>query len=733
MQAQLALARHVIDELAAYGEPLAAETIATIDSLIAGGGASAAWDALTAALAPRLLLVASVNPEGQVGLSVGPAKRELVQGGYRLYLARIDNPSGAPGRFAVHSPESIAVNGIDPSPPNQAPMGAPAAIATSVGDMAARWLDLGVLDAKQLPAALLPLPVDFKLLQIYARDAGVHAAHISADAGAGRQASGGNDTVLVDFSVLAGQAVTVAVRDVDGAPVTCSLLVTDAQGRVYPSQTRRDLPDMYFQRRIYRADGETLSLPAGEYRVEATRGPEYLLEAGSRRVQAQGTTRWEIALRRWIDPRVHGWYSGDHHIHAAGCAHYMQPTEGVGPDVMARQVRGEGLSIGSVLTWGPGFYTQKLNFSGHDAALSSASMRLHYDLEVSGFPSSHCGHTVLLQMRGMDFPGTARIEEWPSSNAPVLRWARSQGAITGYAHSGWGLIVDSTELPNELMPAFDGIGANDYIATGPAGFVDFISACNTPLAAELNIWYHTLNAGLRTRLAGETDWPCIFDEAVGMGRSYVRIDGPLSYEAWCQGLKAGRTYVSDGRSHLMDFSVEAAGQRAVMGAADLALAKPQAVDIKVQVAARLEPAPTAATETIRALGPTDKPYWHLERARIGATRRVAVELLVNGRPVESREIEADGSIRAIGFSFQPRASCWLALRIRGSSHTNPIWVTVAGAPVRLRRSASWCRSAVDQCWGQKEVRIRESERAAEALVYDAARAYYERAMTESAD
>ena len=31
------------------------------------------------------------------------------------------------------------------------------------------------------------------------------------------------------------------------------------------------------------------------------------------------------------------------------------------------------------------------------------------------------------------------------------------------------------------------------------------------------------------------------------------------------------------------------------------------------------------------------------------------------------------------------------------------------------------------------MRIRESERAAEALVYDAARAYYERAMAESAD
>ena len=76
-------------------------------------------------------------------------------------------------------------------------------------------------------------------------------------------------------------------------------------------------------------------------------------------------------------------------------------------------------------------------------------------------------------------------------------------------------------------------------------------------------------------------------------------------------------------------------------------------------------------------------------------------------------------------------SCWLALRIRGSSHTNPIWVTIAGAPVRVRRSAAWCRRAVDQCWNQKRLRIRATESAAEALVYDAARAYYERMIIES--
>jgi hypothetical protein len=30
--------------------------------------------------------------------------------------------------------------------------------------------------------------------------------------------------------------------------------------------------------------------------------------------------------------------------------------------------------------------------------------------------------------------------------------------------------------------------------------------------------YHTLNAGFETRISGETDFPCIYGERVGIGR-----------------------------------------------------------------------------------------------------------------------------------------------------------------------------------------------------------------------
>jgi len=81
----------------------------------------------------------------------------------------------------------------------------------------------------------------------------------------------------------------------------------------------------FFQPQIYRADGETLLLPPGEYTVLCTRGPEYVAQT-RRFVVGSEPTEAAFTLTRWIDPAKRGWYSGDHHVHAAGCAHYDRPT-----------------------------------------------------------------------------------------------------------------------------------------------------------------------------------------------------------------------------------------------------------------------------------------------------------------------------------------------------------------------------------------------------------------------
>jgi hypothetical protein len=128
----------------------------------------------------------------------------------------------------------------------------------------------------------------------------------------------------------------------------------------------------------------------------------------------------------------------------------------------------------------------------------------------------------------------------------------------------------------------------------------------------------------------------------------------------------------------------------------------------------------------------ERPYWDIERARVGTTRNVRVELVVNGESVATKEIVANGEWKELTFEHDVERSSWLALRIFASSHTNPIFVLVDGAPIRAsRRSAEWCRKAVDRLWEMKSPKIRVEERAAAQKAYDEARGVYDRILRET--
>src|SRR5207253_6925903 len=67
------------------------------------------------------------------------------------------------------------------------------------------------------------------------------------------------------------------------------------------------------------------------------------------------------------------------------------------------------LSLHDALPICPCYYYQKQFFSGKDHPLSKPGELMHYDLEVSGFPSSHAGHLVLLGLTDQDYPHCVRI------------------------------------------------------------------------------------------------------------------------------------------------------------------------------------------------------------------------------------------------------------------------------------------------------------------------------------
>jgi hypothetical protein len=244
------------------------------------------------------------------------------------------------------------------------------------------------------------------------------------------------------------------------------------------------------------------------------------------------------------------------------------------------------------------------------------------------------------------------------------------------------------------------------------------------------MWYHTLNTGFRVRISGETDYPCIFDDRVGLARTYARLEGKLNFDDFVDRIKEGRSYVSDGKSHLVDFKVN--GVELGTQQSEVKLNGPQKVQIAARAAAYLPEVQDEIGAIIASRAPNLPPYWDVERARIGQSRKVAVELVVNGRPVDKQEILADGKWQELRFQRPIDRSSWVALRIAYTSHTNPLFVLVDGKPIRAsKRSAEWCRKGVDRCWEMKRARIRPEETKDAEAAYEKARQVYDRIIKES--
>ncbi|HZK65550.1 MAG TPA: CehA/McbA family metallohydrolase [Puia sp.] len=763
-QPLLSQAGRLADALYFLGSSLSPEDASKLDKLKSRRPDSSTTRAVQDILDAYCLAFVHINPETRVMVNRGPAKGILMQGGWTSYLIKVFNESGTNARLEVQSANAAPILYASANSPHAAPEH-----VLTQGQVANRFLEMQIFRNRPMEPNLSGLKLEYIILQIYSRDKGQREAEIGFNIGQGTQDIGYRNATSILFNIKPSVRVKLHVTDDNGEPVMGSFVITDGIERemeaglkdihpvdyrlvkakkefgflskkltgIYPLPSRRmalcdEYPDFFFEPQIYRSDGEHVFLSPGNYQFRFTRGPEYLMQTKQITIPSGvDSVEESFHLKRWINLNSLGWYSADHHLHAAGCSHYESPEEGVDPPAMFRQALGEDLDMATILSWGPGWYHQKKFFTGNIHPLSNGQNIMRYDVEVSGFPSSHAGHLVLLNLTEDDYPGSAKIEDWPSWTLPILSWAKAQGGLTGYAHSGWGLEPETptNDLPNYIMPKMDGIGANEYIVTVTQNAVDIFSAGDTPAPWELNMWYHTLNCGFRPRLSGETDFPCIFDGRVGIARSYFKPTDGLFYPGYIEAIKSGRSYISDGRSHIIDFSVN--GLEMGTHGSELALDQPGTIQVTAKVAAYLSPEQDEDGAAVAQRPLDEPPYWNTERARIKKTRRVPVELIVNGVPVDTMQVVADGKWTMLNFKYAIKRSSWVALRIFPSAHSNPVFVVVDRKPILIRESAEWCRKAVDKCWQTKEPNIRAEEREDAKAAYNKAREIYDEMIRES--
>lgn len=762
------------------GAPLPAETRKSLQSAAEALSAIA----IQAALDRHVLAAVSINPELRVKVMRGPGEAKIQQAGFTPCLIKVINNSTVTRKLRIGSPQAGPVY-------SGAALGILERQAqTELNDNenktgARRFLEVEMFDRSPMTSQLSGFEVEYLLALIYSSEAGKREATIVFDIGEGTQDLGFRSEVPILFEIKPAIPVELNIRDTDGSPTAARLEFRDADGRVYPPQAKRLAPDLFFQPQIYRHDGGTVLLPPGKLTLISSRGPEYRERTQEVVVKVEQPNRVRVELERWVAPMNYGFYCGDHHIHAAGCSHYDNPTQGVTPSDMFAQVKGEGLNVGCVLTWGPCFDHQRNFFSPVADEISEPNTVLKYDLEISGFGSAALGHVCLLDLNNQTYPGSngSKAEGWPSWTVPVMRWTKEQGGVTGYPHSALHVVPESAtkrlinsldqdddqridraeaanrllpesfreidadgdgqltereltlsneraanQLPNVALPAMDGGGAMEIFVSTAEGVCDFISAMDTARIPEWNTWYHIMNCGFPLTLSGETDFPCMSSRRVGQGRVYVHMGNveAVDFSSWCKNVAAGKSYVSDGYAHALAFQVNGRPP----GAAAVELEAKGNVEVTTSVAFAPEQPMAVAYGTLMPAGGRrvvgDTINLHAPRDS-GVTRGGSrlVEVIVNGKVAASKQVPADGAVHDLSFEVAVGRSSWIAIRQFPQLHTNAVKVMIGGQPVRASQtSALWCAESIRLLWQNRRRFIKEEERPAARETYERAIATY---------
>jgi hypothetical protein len=189
----------------------------------------------------------------------------------------------------------------------------------------------------------------------------------------------------------------------------------------------------------------------------------------------------------------------------------------------------------------------------------------------------------------------------------------------------------------------------------------------------------------------------VFSNPPAGDRVFVHVEGPLTTEAWCEGVRGGRTFVTNGP--MLRFTVDR------QEAGSEISAEPGAV-------LRVEGAVTSAV-------PVEQ-----------------MELVVNGAVVESVEVNREAA--SVSHDLRIEGSCWVALRCRGPrdervldpegafAHTSPVYVN-AGGPVRHASDSAYFVEWIERLIAVTEARARfpsAAERERVVALFREGQAYY---------
>lgn len=296
-------------------------------------------------------------------------------------------------------------------------------------------------------------------------------------------------------------------------------------GRARPHLQARYWPgDVRHAGAFFVDGGYTLRLPAGTYRLLASKGPEYRTIDESVTIAAGSTTAHDLTLHRWIDMPARGWYSGDGHVH------YTRAN----PEAARRLniwARAEDIHLANVLRMGDASetYFEQCGF-GADGRYQSGD---YAQVPGQEDPRTNViGHTMHLNLQH-----AIHMADRYYFYDQVFDETHRQGGITGYAH-----------IYQPHGSAF--FVRRDMSMNIPAKRIDFAEICEFGDIGD-DLYYEFLNLGFPLTASAGSDVP--WGNTIGTSRVYAYTGPHFTPDAWFAALKAGHTFVTTGA--LLEFTV----------------------------------------------------------------------------------------------------------------------------------------------------------------------------------
>ncbi len=240
------------------------------------------------------------------------------------------------------------------------------------------------------------------------------------------------------------------------------------------------------------------------------------------------------------------------------------------------------------------------------------------------------------------------------------------------------------------------------LALGSVDAMDVMSNSNEDGSTPL--WYGLLNTGLKCAISAGTDsftnrrhhW------IPGGHRVYVYTGDSLTARDWVENYRAGRSFATNGP--ILKFTVNGK-----LAGTELALKK---------------------GDTVR-----------IEASATSALPMETLEIVMNGEVVATQEPTGGGLGVRLSKEITVNGGAWVAARVRGPfhrylvndtylyAHTSPVYITVEGKRVGLKKDAQFFVEWIDQLIGMVEQRGRyaSDDQKQEVIgLFKKGRSYYEK-------